>query len=34
MDDAISNAVAKGIVVTIASGNSGYTDKIFWPAFS
>jgi|GEM_PF-6842506 len=32
MTDAINNAVGKGIAVSIASGNNGYTNKIAWPS--
>ena len=32
MTDAINSARQKGIPVVIASGNSGYSDKLTWPA--
>jgi subtilisin family serine protease len=32
MTSAINSARAKGILVSVASGNNGYTDKITWPA--
>ena len=32
MTTVINNAASAGIFVAIASGNSGYTDKIAWPA--
>ncbi|MEM2956540.1 MAG: S8 family serine peptidase [Candidatus Pacearchaeota archaeon] len=32
MTEAINNAVGQGIIVSIASGNSGYNNKISWPA--
>ena len=32
MTDAINNAVNAGIIVTVASANDGFSDKIAWPA--
>lgn len=32
MTAAINNAAGKGIIVSIAAGNSGYNNKIAWPA--